>query len=219
MDSNKEVEEKLLHGFVNTNDEINNTYKKRITKISIIIIIIIALRIIFGPLVIPNFLGFPTGYNRYFLIKYNDNAVSVDYKLVNKTPLIPFLIYVKSSYKDTSKYTSEDISTTYITDEDNIKVDVKSYACYSGKSRIKCDYYSNNLKKEKKLTLESIKITHTNKPYKVVYDGPYVSDIGKFITDKGSYTITITGKYRRNKVTLDTYIIKKQHQISWRCFF
>ena len=79
MDSNKEVREKILQGFVNTNDEINYKYRSRIIKTSIIIALIISLRIIFGPLVIPNVFGFPSGYNRYFLVKYNNLKKRVFY--------------------------------------------------------------------------------------------------------------------------------------------
>lgn len=212
MDSNKEVQEKLLQGFVNTNDEINYAYRKRFTKVGIIVLLIVTLRMIFGPLVIPNVFGFPAGYNRYFLVKYNNEPVSVEYKLVNKTPIIPFLVYVKSSYNDVSKYTKEDIKTIYITDSTDIKLSIKSYGCYNSNSRVRCSYYDDNLKKVKKLKFETMKITYTTKPYKVIYDGAYISNIGELIKENGSYTINIVGKYRRNKVYLDTYVIKIPHQ-------
>lgn len=209
MDSNKEVNEKVLHGMVYTGDEIRYKERKRITKIIIFVVVVILLRIFFGSLILPNIFGFPSGYNRYFLVEYNEKPLSVEYKLENKMPIIPIFVYMKSTYEGASYYTKENIENFYVTDEEDIKLSIKTYACFSGKTRVKCDYYENYTKKEKDIEFTDMEIVRTSKPYETVYKGKYVPNIGKYLEKNGHYTINITGKYGRTNAYITTYVIKK----------
>lgn len=209
MDSNQEIRNEILRDMLNNNDDIKRERKRKLLKIFLSLICILGFRLLVGKILIPNIFGFPSGYNRYFLIEFNDKPLSIEYKITNELPIIPFIVYLKSSTESMSKLSPENVENFYYTVEQDIKMNIKSFECYNNKSRIRCEYYDKTNLKEKKLRLSTMKITHTSNPYKLVYEGEYNSNIGKYLKYNGSYTINITGKYGLNTVHLTTYIIKK----------
>ena len=209
MNDNFENQNEILRDMLNTNNDIKNDRKIKLLKVFLALICIFVFRILIGRILIPNIFGFPSGYNRYFLIEFNDKPLSIEYKITNELPIIPFIVYLKSSTESMSKLSPENVENFYYTIEKDIKMNIKSFECYNNKSRIRCEYYDKTDLKEKKLRLSNMKITHTSNPYKLVYEGEYNSNIGKYLKYNGSYTINITGKYGLNTVHLTTYIIKK----------
>ncbi len=209
MNDNFEIRNEILRDMLNNNDDIKRERKRKLLKIFLSLICILGFRLFVGKILIPNVFGFPSGYNRYFLIEFNDKPLSIEYKITNELPIIPFIVYLKSSTESMSKLSPENVENFYYTIEKDIKMNIKSFECYNNKSRIRCEYYDKTNLKEKKLRLSNMKITHTSNPYKLVYEGEYNSNIGKYLKYNGSYTINITSKYGLNTVYLTTYIIKK----------
>ena len=129
----------------------------RFFKILFVFLIALIIRGIFGPIYIKNIFGYPSSNNRYFDVKVNGESLKdTSYKLQHNLPIIPFFLYFRSSYEDSSLYVNEPISGFYEFYGNKITVDIDSYECYYGKYRIKCKYFKDVKPEKKKIKLKLI---------------------------------------------------------------
>ncbi len=187
--------------------------KKRIEKKYIIftlILLLILCRVIFGRITIRNIFGYPSSNNRYFEVMINDSYLpDVPYTLTSYTPIIPFVLYLKSTYSDSSLHDEPPITGHHTVTSEKVILDVKSYECYYGKYRVKCKYNDDYKRKYKDIKLSKLTIFRTDNKHGVVYSGKYKNDISKYLTKKGQYNIKIGCNYNNTQCEMNFYIIKK----------
>ena len=68
---------------------------------------------------------------------------------------------------------------------------------------------SQEMKENNDTKYTNLKITRTNKPYEVVYDGKYINDITKYVKEKGIYAVTITAEYSNIDTDVTFYFARR----------
>lgn len=192
------------------NHEIKIDKRKKIIKISIIVIVLVILfKLIVGILEITNVFGYPPNKVRFYKVTINDNPTSVEYELKSKVSIIPFFVNLNSYYLGGS-YVKDDSDGSYfeLTNEEKLIIDISSYSCFSKEYQIKCIYNDQYMKENNDTKYTNLKIIRTGNPYEEIYDGKYINDISKYITKKGVYNILITASYSNVETVVNFYIKK-----------
>lgn len=200
---------KILFEINKTNNEIKIEKNKKIWFIiSTILVMVLFIRIVFGTIDIPNIFGYPSNKSRFYKVTLNDELISTEYYLIQKIPVIPHLIYLKSEYFD-SFITKGDIDAIRYNGDDLDKfiIDVESYSCHYKKSQTKCKNENSEMQKNNDTTYNKLEIWRTTKPHEQIYNGEFINDITPYIKDngKGIYVVTIYAEYEfiETKIVFD----------------
>lgn len=135
MPSNEEIEKQKMKNLLEIN-KINREIKKgRKRKWFLIVLTVLILfsivKLFFGTIEISNILGYPSSNARFYKVKVNGDAISVNYTLTHRIPVIPFILNFNSSYYGGSSITG-DSDTEYLSNDSNeYIIDIESYSCYS----------------------------------------------------------------------------------------
>lgn len=210
----KEIEKqsrKILLKIFKTNSELKREKKKKILIIiSIILIFVVFIKLFLGTLDIPNIFGYPQNKVRFYKVSINGNAISSEYFLTQKIPLIPYLVNLKSKTFGQNYVLDDDDGSYFVAKElDKIIIDVESYSCYYDKYQVGCKDSNSNMKKNNDTNYTSLIINRNSKPFKEVYNGQFINDITQYIKDKGVYVVNIKAEYSFVETEV-TFSIKKK---------
>ncbi|MBR5662820.1 MAG: hypothetical protein IKX00_04120 [Bacilli bacterium] len=195
--------------YIRLSQDVNEQKKIKILKIIFIFLIVLIIRGIFGPIYIKNIFGYPSSNNRYFDVKVNELSLkNTSYKLIHSFPIVPFFVYLKSTYEDTLLYANEPITGYSEFNNEKIIIDIDSYECYYGKNRIKCRYFKDIKPEKKPIKLKNMEIYRISNGYGQVYKGKFKNDISKYLEKSGLYNITIDCEYNHTKCQIN-FNIKK----------
>lgn len=197
----KKEEDKIRKEYFEDVTELNKKIRKERGKklliiFSIILLVVVGIKIFFGTIEIYNPFGYPSNKARFYKVSVNDEFITVGYNLNQKITLIPFLINFNNSYLGQNNITNDLDGAEYIPDgSDKYIIDISSYSCYEYGYQVECLNDEQNLKENNDTKYTKLKITRTNNPYEIVYDGKYINDITKYVKDKGIYCVSITAEY------------------------
>ena len=211
----KKEEDKLRKEYFedvsNLNTQIRKERGKRIYRIIVVLILVIGIiKILFGTIEIYNPFGYPASKARFYKVRINDELVTVDYDLNQRISIIPFLINFNNHYFGSSYIETDEDGTEYHPSNSNeYIIEIKSYTCYSLDYQVECMKDSQEMKENNDTKYTNLKITRTNKPYEVMYDGKYINDITKYVKEKGIYAVTITAEYSNIDTDVTFYFARR----------
>ncbi|MBE6139271.1 MAG: hypothetical protein E7174_02025 [Firmicutes bacterium] len=192
--------------------EINSNNKKNIIIIFVIIIFLfITIKICFGTINIYNIFGYPANKARFYEVTVNNNKTSVEYVLIQKIPIIPFLVNFNSKYAGANIIEKNKGFEVYADDSKEYLININSYSCYSGEYQIECKNINQNMKKNNDTKYTNLEIVRVNNPYEKIYNGKYISNITPYIQKKGMYYIGITAKYNLVETKIFFYFINEKN--------
>lgn len=199
-------------------NELNQELKKerKIKKIInwcivlLVLLLIIIIKMFFGTIEINNILGYPSSRNRFYKLTINGEPITTDYNLKHKVPVIPYFINI-NSYHIGSSIIKEDSDGTYFyqNNKEEYIIDIESFTCHKAGFRVECKDENRDLKETSDTKYTKLKITRTNNPYEVVYNGKYTSNITKYVKEKGIYCVEVTAEYSLIKTQIYFYFIRK----------
>lgn len=142
-------------------------------------------------------------HNCYEVMLNNEN---IDYyiKETYEKTWIPYLIFAKN-WKHEWGIEKNENYLNYVDIAELLKLEVFEYSCYNtSKKRIDCD--KNQLNKiHVKSNITRLTIERQNQ---VLYDGKYITDITKYITENGRYYFKVyLTKNEEENATVDTQLI------------
>ena len=177
----------------------------------ILLSVILVLRIIFGPVNIPNIFGYPSSSARYYKVLINEEHIPVNYNLKHTIPIIPFMVNINSFYLGNNYVVGSNNDSEYIYYEEIMNIKISSHSCFSKKmnTQIECKYDSQITKENKDEKYTNLAITKIGKEYGSAYNGEFVNDIAPFIKEKGRYHIEITSKHGLVETKIYFYVDKK----------
>ena len=211
----KKEEDRLRKEYFEDVTKLNSQIKKEFRKkliiiISITVIVILVIKIFLGTIEIYNPFGYPASKARFYKVRINDELVTVDYDLNQRISIIPFLINFNNHYFGSSYIETDEDGTEYHPSNSNeYIIEIKSYTCYSLDYQVECMKDSQEMKENNDTKYTNLKITRTNKPYEVVYDGKYINDITKYVKEKGIYAVTITAEYSNIDTDVTFYFARR----------
>ncbi len=206
----EQIKKEALKEYVESNREYINGAKRKFGIIfGIIVIILVAIKVFFGTINIPNIFGFPSSEARYYIVKVNDKQVPVSYNHRHRIPIIPFFVNLDSHYLG-NNYIEGDYGFTF--NDDNLNeyiVTISSNSCYyENKYQVECTKNTQDMKENTDTKYTNMKITRITNPHETVYDGKVLKDIKTYLTKKGQYHIEITAKYGLNESKVYFYFEK-----------
>ena len=194
LDNNHYADKKeALKSLIKVNEEIKKQKRKRMIIIVISILVILLFKIFIKEIDItmPNVQSLNN--NRLYQVSLNSEKIFVGVEEVEKKAIVPFVLYLKynSSHsflgKENLKYNLGD----------NINLNIKSFECFADNIQLSCIQNKNNLvKKEVFDTKYKLYIKQNKKGEKVMYDGKFTNDIGKYFPEKGNYYVSIVAEYK-----------------------
>jgi len=197
----KEEIEKMRKEILIEMNKTNNEYRKKkkenfIIIISSILIIILFIKIVFGVVDIPNIFKYPHNKTRFYKVTLNGEAITSEYFLTQKIPIIPYLINLESKYYGQNYISGDDDGSYYkTTDLDKFIIDINSYSCYYKGIQTICKDDKQKMEKNNDTEYTKLTIYRTTNPYEEIYNGKFINDITPYIKDKGVYSITIYAEY------------------------
>jgi len=209
----------MKDNYVSMRDEAFDDYnknvkdnKKRILKIFLLILVpliifVLVVKIFFTEINI--FLPFQYRGARLYKVYVNDEHISAGYESVKRYPIIPYTFNLAVSDFGVYYNSKNNMTDLKVNLGDEVKIDVKSYECYSSADneaqiKLKCDSKSRNLKEVKSnYGLEVIKMNKNN-VYK--YKGDFINYIGEYFDEKGHYIVYITDRHGLTKTQVYFYI-------------
>ena len=186
-------------------NELRKTKKKKIIIIlSVVILSFILFKILIGEIniTIPNLAS--QHRNRQYDVSVNNASVDVGVEETKKTTIIPFIMYI-SDFSSHRFVGEMDINNMKYEKGTSVILNVDSYECYTQNDNIQlsCVGNSGNYKKIKVSdTTYTLRIKRLNRAETITYNGKFISDISKYLTDNGKYRIFITGKYKNITSTI-----------------
>jgi hypothetical protein len=207
----KEQQKQAYKDLIEINEEIKIKRKKKLKKIfQILLIFILYFKAFVGVVYIKNPFGLNSNKIRYYDFTINGKIAGHDVSIVEKKPIIPFFIYIKS---DTGRYfENEEKSLGYIGNDDKYILDLKLFTCYSEKHGYKyeCTYKKSNMIEEKDFKITKLTIWNSENN-KVIYEGKWKKDITNIIKDANTVNIKIKIKYDNISSTITSRITKKDY--------
>ena len=203
----EKLRKNILIDLNRNNKDIKNERKKKIIYIlSIIILIIVFIKIVFGAIYIPNVLKYPFNKTRFYKVTLNDELISSEYFLTQKLPIIPYL--------NTRMIDKIILIITYDGNGlDKFIIDIESYSCYYKGHQTRCKDEKQNMEKNYDTKYTRLVIERTTKPAEIIYDGEFINDLTPYIKNRGNgiYVVTIYANYSfiETKVDFDISIGRK----------
>lgn len=197
----EKIKQEALIELLKTNQEIRKERKKRIFKISIVVVLVTAvMKIFFGTIELYNILGYPPSKVRYYKLTVNGEQIETSQNVRHKIPIIPFLINFNSYCLGNSDIVGDERGHNFIADgSEKYIIDISSYSCYFHKTQVECKNNEQEMKKNKDTRYTKMIITRTSNPYKILYSGNYVNDISPYVKKKGIYHVEITANHFLNE--------------------
>lgn len=214
MPNQEEIEkmkQEALVEMLKTNQEIRAERKKKIIRIGIVIVIVVAvIKIFFGTIELYNVLGYPPSKARYYKLTVNGEQVGTSHTVRHKIPIIPFLVNFNSYCLGNSDIVGDERGHNFFADgSDKYVIDISSYSCYINETQVECKNNEQDMKKNKDTRYTKMIITRTSNPYETVYSGKYINDIFPYIQKKGVYHVEITANHFFNEDTVYFYFRQK----------
>lgn len=209
----KQERNRLLLEMNNFNNEERKAKKKKFILIfAIILLIIINIKLFFGTIEIYNIFGYPSNEARFYKLTINDNPISVSYNTSHHIPLIPFLINFESNYLGTSTIEGDEDPYFFDDGSDKYLINIWSYSCYSKNNsnyQVECKNSTQNMTEDNDTKFTNVTITRVTKPYEIIYNDKFISDITKYLKTKGQYCVEITAKHFLTETKVYFYFNKK----------
>lgn len=176
----------------------------------LVLLLIIIIKMFFGTIEINNILGYPPSRSRFYKLTINGEPITTDYNLKHTIPVIPYFINI-NSYHIGSSIIKEDNDGTYFypNNKEEYIIDIESFTCYKEGLRVECKDENRELKETSDTKYTKLKITRTNNPYEEVYNGKYISNITKYVQEKGIYCVEVTAEYSLVETKINFYFIRK----------
>ena len=181
------------------NDLKRRKYKKIKTILiffGIVLVILIVVRVLFGRL----YFSLPyMNYNKSIEYKFfmNDDHKNISFEDYEDTPVIPGVLYFRRMNMG-GWYNVEIYDQDLFFDTEKVVFDFKVYECYTHTDdvRVNCDSFNEKfIRKEVKPKFTKMFIRKNGRKEKVMYDGEYISDISRYVNEKGYYYIEIWAEY------------------------
>jgi len=207
----KKLQKESLINMNKYNSEFIKEKKKKIILItSIIITIILIIKIFIGTIEIPNIFGYSPRNIRFYKVTVNNEVTQAGYELTHKFPIIPFLVNINSYHMGVSHIKDDLDGPEYFPDNSKkFLIDISSYECYANNFKVECRNDQQEMKEVKDTKYTHLKITRTNNPYEIVYDGKYINDITKYVEKKGVYAVSITAEHGLVETNVYFYFVRK----------
>lgn len=180
-------------------NQVKRTQMKKYFLILVVLaLVVLLIKLIFHTIEIDIPFEYPENKSRVYEVKVNDTIVAVETHLKQKISVIPYLVNVNRYYRNIDYiYGNENIYYEYNHHRGDFKLKIQSYSCLKNKKQVRCSFDGRN---QKWVKMSDTKYTHLtiikkDKKDKELYDGKYISDVTKYIQDKGIYHLEITAKY------------------------
>ncbi len=198
-----EIEKKKKEALIDYNLASNEVRKKRVKRIRNIFLILLVLLVI--AILIRVFHG-----RVYYSVSFLNLNKSIEYNLyvngeqecisfedTEDNPIIPGLFYFRR-YNGGIWYNESklDEDVIFTGDEVNLKIEANECYTHTDKVRVSCDSANYKLvRKEVEPKFTRLFIRKDGKNSRVMYDGKFVTDISKYVQEKGYYYIEIYAEY------------------------
>ena len=189
---NKEEKDKVLsrkkaaNAYFKSVQELKEERKSKFIYILVIIfLILLAIKVIFGEIVIE----LPSQYkdNRLYEVYLNNIDVTVEVEDVKKITIIPYFLSFEQRYNGVYVGTLDIYENIVESPYYKLKINYK----------VSCNTEQKYVKELTNDTTYKLYIKRTYKGKETIYyDGEFIEDITKYIVDKGRYLIMITGNYK-----------------------
>ena len=195
----------------NSTNMLINYNKRKFIVIMGVFLIIVILRVILGPLNIPNIFGYPSSSARYYKVLVNDEHIPVNYNLKHSIPIIPFIVNINSVYLGNNYVAGGNNDSLYVDYKDVMNLNINSYSCFSEKmnTQIECKYDNQITKENSDEKYTKLVMTKIGKEYGSAYNGEFIVDIAPYIKEKGRYHVEITAKHGLVETKIYFYVNKK----------
>lgn len=195
MNDEKKIEQQKMDTLLEINRLNRIIRSKRLQKVLLVVIILIAVKLIFGTINIYNIFGYPSNKARFYKVTVNDTLVTVSYSSSHQIPIVPFFINFNSSYIGSSSIDGD--NDPIVSDDGSLKyiINIASYSCYSGERQVECKNDTQDMKINDDTKYSNLKISRLTKPFITSYDGKFINDITPYLKDKGRYYVEITAKH------------------------
>ena len=181
----------------------NRKLKIVLILMAVLLVVLIVVRVLFGRI----YFSLPyMDYNKSNEFKFylNGEHQNISFEDYNDTPVIPGLLYFRRMNSG-GWYNVEIYDQNLVFDTEKVVFDFKVYECYThtDEVRFNCDSFNEKLiRKEVKPKFTKMFIRKNGRKEKVMYDGKYISDISKYVREKGYYYIEIWAEYEGVKTKL-----------------
>lgn len=196
----KRKKKEALEDYNKADNELKNRKKRKIRILlilfGIVLVILVVLRIIFGRL----YFSLPyTYYNESIEYKFyvNDVQENISFEDYDDFPVIPGFLYLRRMNMG-GWYNVETYDQNLFFNDERIVFNFDVTECYThtDEIRISCDSFDEKMiRKNVKPKFTRLFIRKNGRPEKVMYDGEYISDISKYVEEKGYYYIEVWTEY------------------------
>lgn len=185
--------------YVATVEKTKESRKKLIIKvISITAIVVIFIKVCFGTIHIMS--PFLYKQNRLYQSYINDELINVEVFDHYRLPIIPFLVSFDAINAQSYDYDGGHLQYEVKEDDDKILLSFVSYKCMADDYQVQlsCNAAKKSLRK---VEATDVKYTHiyirrNDRNLTVVYDGPMIQDITKYVQEKETYFIQVIAEYK-----------------------
>jgi len=183
--------------------------KKQIKLVLFILLIIFLFKVFVGEINITSPNLFSQHKNRLYSVEINSKSISLGVEEYQSIINIPYVF--KYNLFSSHKYNGEvDDNQLKFASGEKLEININSFECFSEDSKYKISCVGitneNNIVKTSDTKYELL-IRKTSKGEKVFYNGEFINEIEKYLTEKGSYSIFINAKYKNVKSVI-YFIIK-----------
>lgn len=197
----EEQKHEALKELIKINNDIKKEKKRKIITILIIFVVSFLLfKLFIGQIDInsPNIIN--QHKNRLYQISLNGEKITIGVEEVERKTIIPFIIYLKH-YSSHSFFGNDSLNYKL---GSKIVLDVKSFECYTKDDfQLSCVSDNGNLIKKEMTDLKyHLYIKRNSKGEKELYNGNLIRNLSDYLTEKGSYHISIVAKYKNVESTI-----------------
>ncbi len=150
--------------------------------------------------------------NRLYQAYINDELINVEVFDHYRLPIIPFLVSFDAINAQSYDYDGGHLQYEVKDDDDKILLSFVSYKCMADDYQVQlsCNAAKKSLRKVKATDVKytHIYIRRNDRNLTVVYDGPMIQDITKYVQKKETYFIQVTAEYKHVTSTI-TFHLKK----------
>lgn len=175
----------------------NERKKKFVITISVIIILLCIFKIFIGQINIsfPNVIN--QHKNRLYSVYLNNEKISIGIEENKNLISIPYIF--KYSIFSSHNYAGDiDYAQMKYKIGEKLIIKIESFDCFSENFEYKITCVGNNSGKNMEMATNikyQMLIRKTKKGEEVVYDGVFVNQIEKYLSDKGTYSVFINATY------------------------
>lgn len=190
-----DLRKEALIDIYNLKEQRRKETKKKVIKWSVIVIVfIVFFKCLIGTITI----SYLYPYNRLYSVTLNNVNVTLEVVEEKTVHIVPFLVNLKLYHHDT--FFGDDLSTVVkIKQSEQYIINLESHKCFvvmqDVKTQLGCKNNSDTINELTNDTNYKLTISESEKNGEILYSGPFIYDITKYLEATGYYRIDIKGKY------------------------